>query len=277
MEIVRSQKCSPGEGRIQSSLVYQFVPVIRCLQAAERQWLWGMRIGICEDETVFLEFEEKRIHEFFAKQGETVEAETFEDGTPLLTQVSQGKRYDLILLDLQMQQSDGMEIAAEIRKYDRTVPIIFVTGVENRAVEGYHVDALDYVIKSELDARLEVALNRFMAKRKESSIAFDTAEGETVVLAFSDILWVESEKRGVKIVTTEESYYTAQAIGKVTAQLPAEQFMEVYKAVFVQLRAIKRMGNDFVEMVNGETLPLSRRKRKQVMSGVLDLVKGRLV
>lgn len=236
----------------------------------------GMRIGICEDEAVFLEFEEKRICEFFAKQWETVEAETFADGTPLLAQVSQGKRYDLILLDLQMQQSDGMEIAAEIRKYDRTVPIIFVTGVENRAVEGYHVDALDYVIKSELDARLEVALNRFLAKRKESSIAFDTAEGETVVLAFADILWVESEKRGVKIVTAEESYYTAQAIGKVTAQLPAEQFMEVYKSVFVQLRAIKRMGNDYVEMVNGETLPLSRRKRKQVMSGVLDLVKGRL-
>ena len=246
------------------------------LAGAGKAMVTGMRIGICEDEAVFLEFEEKRIREFFAKQGEAVETETFADGTPLLEQVSQGKRYDLILLDLQMQQSDGMEVAAEIRKYDRTVPVIFVTGVENRAVEGYHVDALDYVIKSELDARLEVALNRFLTKRKESSIALDTAEGETVVLAFSDILWVESEKRGVKIVTAEESYYTAQAIGKVTAQLPAEQFMEVYKSVFVQLRAIKRMGNDFVEMANGETLPLSRRKRKQVMSGVLDLVKGRL-
>jgi len=65
-----------------------------------------MRCGVrylgtmaCEDETVFLEFEEKRIREFFAKQGETVEAETFADGTPLLEQVSRGKRYDLILLN----------------------------------------------------------------------------------------------------------------------------------------------------------------------------------
>lgn len=236
-----------------------------------------MRIGICEDEAVFLEFEEKRIREFFAKRGESVETETFADGTPLLEKVSQGKRYDLILLDLQMQQSDGMEIATEVRKYDRTVPIIFVTGVENRAVEGYHVDALDYVIKSELDARLEDALSRFLSKRREASLAFDTTEGETVVLAFSDILWVESEKRGVKIVTAGENYYSAQAVGKVAAQLPAEQFMEVHKAVFAQLRAIKRMGNDFIEMANGEMLPLSRRRRKQVMSGVLDLVKGRLV
>jgi len=277
VEIVRSQKCSPGEGRIQFALVHQFVPVIRCLQATERQWLWGMKIGICEDEAVFLEFEEKRIREFFAKQGEKTDVESFADGIQLLEQMKQGERYDLLLLDLQMQQSDGMEVAAEVRKYDRTVPIIFVTGVENRAVEGYHVDALDYVIKAELDTRLEAALSRFLNRRKESTIAFDTAEGETVVLAFSDILWVESEKRGVKIVTATESYYSAQPIGKVAAQLPEGQFMEIYKAIFAQLRAIKRMGNDSVEMANGETLPLSRRKRKQVMSGVLDLVKGRLV
>ena len=236
-----------------------------------------MRIGICEDEAVFLEFEEKRICEFLAKQGETPEVEKFADGVLLLEQIRRGARYDLLLLDLQMQQSDGIEVAAEVRKYDRAVPIIFVTGVENRAVEGYHVDALDYVVKSELDTRLEAALNRFLTKRRESVIAFDTAEGEMVVLTFSDILWVESEKRGVKIVTADESYYSAQPVGKVTVQLPAEQFMEVYKAVFVQLRAIKRIGNDFVEMANGATLPLSRRKRKQVMSGVLDLVKGKLV
>jgi len=239
--------------------------------------LRGMRIGICEDEAVFLEFEEKRIREFFTEQGEKTEVETFADGTLLLEQVRLGKRYDLLLLDLQMQQSDGMEVAAEVRKYDRTVPIIFVTGVENRAVEGYHVDALDYVVKAELDTRLEAALSRFLSKRKESTIAFDTAEGETVVLAFSDILWVESEKRGAKIVTATESYYSAQPIGKVAAHLPEGQFMEIYKAIFAQLRAIKRMGNDSVEMANGVTLPLSRRKRKQVMSGVLELVKGKLV
>ena len=251
--------------------------VMRRSQAAERQWLRGMRIGICEDEAVFLEFEEKRIREFFTKQGEQTEIETFADGILLLEQVRLGKRYDLLLLDLQMQQSDGMEVAAEIRKYNRTVPIIFVTGVENRAVEGYHVDALDYVVKSELDTRLEAALSRYLSKHKESTIAFDTAEGETVVLAFSDILWVESEKRGVKIVTAAESYYSAQPIGKVAAHLPEGQFMEIYKAIFAQLRAIKRMGNDSVEMANGVTLPLSRRKRKQVMSGVLELVKGKLV
>lgn len=233
-----------------------------------------MNIAICEDESLFLEFESRKVKDFFTSQGETVHIHTFSDGRELLTTYSQNKSYDLLLLDLQMAHSDGMEIAGEIRKLDRNVPIIFVTGVENRAVEGYLVEALDYVVKTELEERLENALLRFLHKRKEQSLALETTHGELILLPFHQILWLESEKRGTKIITPTETYYSAQPVGKLAPLLPQEEFMEIYKSIFVQLRAIKRMGNDSVEIIGGHTLPMSRRKKKQVMSGVLELVKG---
>ncbi len=235
-----------------------------------------MKIAICEDEQLFLDFEVKIVKDFLVAQGEVADIHTFPDGTELLASYDNQDCYDLILLDLQMAHSDGMEIARAIRQLDRTVPIIFVTGVEHRALEGYHVEALDYVVKSDIENRLPAALLRFLNKRKESSIAFETAEGETIILPFERILSLESEKRGTKITTMTETYYSPQPIGKVSPLLPEQQFMEIYKSVFVQLRAIKRMGNDYVEMADESTLPLSRRKKKQVMSGVLELVKGRI-
>ncbi|MBR4084922.1 MAG: response regulator transcription factor [Lachnospiraceae bacterium] len=235
-----------------------------------------MRIGICEDEQLFLEFEVKIVQDFFTAHNEVVEIHTFSDGTELLESYGGKDCYDLILLDLQMTHSDGMEIAGAIRQLDRTVPIIFVTGVEHRALEGYHVEALDYVVKSDIDNRLPTSLLRFLDKRRESSIALETTNGETIILPYERILSLESEKRGVKITALTETYYSAQPISKVAALLPQQHFMEIYKSVFVQLRAIKRIGSDYVEMADGSTLPLSRRKKKRVMSGVLELVKGRI-
>lgn len=235
-----------------------------------------MKIGICEDEQIFSDFEGKIVKDFFTAQGEVVDIHTYADGTELLKSYENKNNYDLLLLDLQMEHSDGMEIAGAIRQLDKAVPIIFVTGVESRAAEGYHVEALDYVVKSDIENRLPAALVRFLNKRKESSVAFETTEGEMILLPFERILSLESEKRGTKITTFTETYYSAQPIGKVSPLLPKQQFMEIYKSVFVQLRAIKRMGNDYVEMTDGSTLPLSRRKKKQVMSGVLELVKGRI-
>lgn len=233
-----------------------------------------MKIGICEDEQLFLDFEVKIVKDFFVARGEVVDIHTFPDGTELLASYHDHDCYDLLLLDLQMEHSDGMEIAGAIRQLDRATPIIFVTGVENRALEGYQVEALDYVVKSELETRLQSALQRFLDKRRESSIALETTDGETIILPFERIISLESEKRGVKITTLTDTHYSTQPIGKVATLLPPELFMEIYKSIFVQLRAIKRMGNDYVEMSDGSSLPLSRRKKKQVMSGILERMKG---
>ena len=236
-----------------------------------------MRIGICEDEEVYVKLVSEKVTEYFEKRGETVSLDVFSDGAPFLKILREGKSYDLILLDLQLEHSDGMEIAEEIRKKDEAVPLIFVTGMESRAAEGYGVEALDYVVKTQLDLRLEKALGHFWKKWQEHSLIFETSNGETVILAFSEILWIESEGRGVKIVTTSREYHNASLpVGKVTEKLPQESFVEIHKSVYVRIEMIKRIGQDAVVMSNDAALPLSRRKRKEVMGRVLETMKGKM-
>ena len=235
-----------------------------------------MRIGVCEDEEIYVKLVSEKTKEFFQEQGETITMDVFSDGAPFLKAIQDGAHYDLILLDLQLEHSDGMEIAEKLRQLDVKVPLIFVTGMEDRAAEGYGVEALDYVVKSKLGTRLPQALKRFWEKRKDSCLVFETSEGETVIISFRDVLWVESEGRGVKIVTTQREYVNASIpVGKVTVELSEEDFLEIHKSVYVQVREIKRICTDQVIMSNGAALPLSRRKRKAVMVKVLEIVKGR--
>lgn len=236
-----------------------------------------MKIAICEDEPVYVDHESKQLKTFFEERGEEAQLTCFSDGTPLLRALMEGERYDLILLDLQLENSDGMNVAEEIRKIDRGVSLIFVTGMESRAAEGYWVEAMDYVVKSKLEERLPKALQRFWEKRKDSCLVFEMGGGEAVILSFRDILWVESEGRGVRVVTARREFVNASLpVGRVTAELPENEFLEIHKSVYVQVREIKRIGTDQVIMSSGAALPLSRRRRKAVMLKVLETVKGRM-
>ena len=266
-----------------------------------------MRIAICEDEQIYRDMLKSKILAYFNK----ADADTYNDGIDLLKAIDSGRKYDLIFMDLQMEHSDGMETAARIRGKDRDVKIIFVTGIENRATEGYRVAAFDYIVKSELDTMLIPALDRFTRESETEKIAIETEDGETVIIPVKKILWIESEKRGTKLAVLEnrkdevrlakthvseknnmqsvkrqnnndaieascrKEYHCPLPIGKVITMIDPSVFIEVYKSVYVQTMQIRRLGNDKVIMSDGSELPLSRRKRKAVMSEVLKNVRNR--
>ena len=96
-------------------------------------------------------------------------------------------------------------------------------------------------------------------------------------MSFQSILWVESENRGVKIVTAEREYHNPSlSVGKIVEKLPTEIFVEIHKSVYVRIEEIRRIGADNVIMSNNVSLPMSRRKRKEVMGKVLKTMKGKM-
>lgn len=246
-----------------------------------------MRIAICEDERVYLDLIKEKTTDFFREKKVSIATDSFSDATLLLDKIEEGRKYDLILMDLQMKHSDGMEIARILKDRNISVPVMFVTGIENRAYQGYSVDALDYVVKKDLDTRLPEALSRFLEKQKTNTIAVpikkatrnenirsDSAgfDKETAVIKIKDILWVESDGRCSKLVIKDHEIESPLGIGKLAEMLPADDFVEIYKAIFVNIREIKRVGNDTVKMSNDRELPLSRRKRNDVLCAVLKKV-----
>ncbi|MBR5178858.1 MAG: response regulator transcription factor [Lachnospiraceae bacterium] len=236
-----------------------------------------MRIAICEDEHIYLELIKTKVVEYFKKRQVSINTDSYTDASLLPAKIDEGKHYDLILMDLQMKHSDGMEIMKGLRARSVGTPVIFVTGLEERAYEGYGVDALDYVVKKDMDTRLPEALNRFVEKSKAGILAIPGRDGETNMVKTDEILWAESDGRGSKFIVKEAretiNIESRLAIGKVTEMLPQPDFVEIYKSIYVNVSEIKRVGNDTVKMSDGRELPLSRRKRNDVLKAVLDKVR----
>ena len=232
-----------------------------------------MKIAVCEDEKIYSDLLKKRVEEYFSEHGVHTEISVFQDSEPLISSLAE-HTYDIIFLDIQLENSDGMETAAAIRKADRKTAIIFVTGLENRAVDGYSVAAYDYIVKSTFDDRIEKVLDRFLNEYSRGTVSLTIGNDETVIVPVNDILWIESDGRGAVIGTSNTQYSTVQPVSRIIPLLPENMFTEIYLSVFVQTSKIVNIGNDSVEIAGGKSLPVSRRKRKSVMSAVMKSVRG---
>ena len=232
-----------------------------------------MRIAICEDEHIYLELIKNKVVEYFKERQVSINTDSYTDASLLPVKIDEGRQYDLILMDLQMKHSDGMEIAKKLRSIGVDTPVIFVTGIEERAYQGYSVDALDYVLKKDMELRLPEALDRFMERQKTVTIAVPNRDEGTAVIKLKDLLWVESDGRGSSLKVREsgqkKNIESRLAIGKVAEMLPKDDFVEVYKSIYVNISEIRRVDNDTVTMSDGSELPLSRRKRNDVLLAVI--------
>ena len=180
-------------------------------------------------------------------------------------------------LERKYHKSDGINTASLIRRYDSSAAVIFVTSIENRAVEGYSVSAFDYIIKSSLEDRLYSVLDRLFSKRKATMISVQSDDGSVSLVSSSDVLYIESDGRGTKVTLLNNSIHSPLAVGKISEMLPQDRFIEIHKSIYVQISKIKRIDTDTIEMINEVTLPVSRRKRKLVMTAVMNGIKDGII
>lgn len=233
-----------------------------------------MRTAICEDEKIYSDKLKESLIGFLSLHKEKAEIDVFTGGVPLAEKLKNGSRYDIIFLDIQLESSDGMDIAEIIRQHDKNVPIIFVTGLENRASDGYAVQAFDYIIKSDFDAKFEKVMTRLMQTLTKTSLSLEDVSGNLEIISIADIMYVESEGRGTAVHTAEKAIHTNIPISKLSEELSEYVFIEIYKAIYVNISKIKRTLTDTLELSDGKILPMSRRRKKAVLTAVMENVRS---
>lgn len=233
-----------------------------------------MRTAICEDERIYSDKLSESLKKYLFSHNEKTEIDLFTDGVPLAEKLESGSQYDVIFLDIQLENSDGMNTAEIIRQYDKNVPIIFVTGLENRASDGYAVQAFDYIIKSDFDAKFEKVMTRLMQTLTKTSLSLEDVSDNLEIIPIAEIMFVESEGRGTAVHTAEKTIHTNIPISKLSAELPESDFLEVYKAIYVNISKIKRTLTDTLELSDGKILPMSRRRKKAVLTAVMERMRS---
>ena len=174
---------------------------------------------------------------------------------------------DILLLDVDLPGTDGMSAAREVRARDDRVAIVFITNMAQYAVEGYEVDACDYMVKpisyAGFAERLKRAAGWSDRRRGHHVLLSDGAELKRVRTA--GILWLEKDRNYLIWHTRSGEFRERGTVGDALEKLRAsgagDSFAECCAGFVVNLEHVEAIGKDTLT-VSDHTLPVSRRMRK---------------
>jgi len=214
------------------------------------------------------------LSQFFNESGEDYTTSTFEDGVSFLNDYSFS--YDFIIFDIDMPQMSGIDTAKELRKKDSNVTIMFVTNMPQYALEGYSVEAVDYVLKplSYPDFRLKMKkATRYILRNSVKKVTINTTEEGLITVDSSDIYYVESKLHYIYYHTKKGIYKMRAKLTEVEDILLPYHFARSGGSFLINLAYLEKIdGNEIV--VAGETLPLSRRMKASLMSAFTKYMGG---
>ena len=217
-----------------------------------------MRIALCDDEISLVQSYAGIIREWSQKTGYPCEISTFCSSRNLLFEFQDGYRFDLLLLDIEMPEMNGMELARAIRQIDRRVMIVFLTNYDNFVFEGYEVGAFRYLMKSEAEKKLFPLLDHVAAEQgQEKEYLLIRAGGGEERLELSSLLYLEASKHDSILHAKEGDRLLKLPISKLAELLP-ENFLFSHRSFIVNLQYLERLSKTECLMSNGASVPVSR-------------------
>lgn len=202
-----------------------------------------LRIGICDDiydARLVLRAALERVLEKRRVQGQFRE---FSSGEGLLRWLeSHAGELDLVFLDMEMGELDGMETARRLRAADAGLQLVFVTGYAEHVFDGYSVGALGYLLKPPKAEQLEEVLDRAQAALvRDLDRAYICRSGDTHYrIPIANILYFVSDRRQVACVTAGREYTFYGKLDTVAAEVGAD-FVRIHQRYLVRTGAVDRM------------------------------------
>jgi two-component system LytT family response regulator len=185
----------------------------------------------------------------------------------LATDFLRNNTTDLIFLDIHLPKLKGM---AFLKTLTNPLAIIITTAYHQYAVEGFNLNVTDYLLKPFEFERFLVAVTKVKTlqteKRKpgeseeKKDFIFLNVQKKKVKILFSEILYIESQREYIKIVTTKKEYISKMSTHEIESLLPANLFKRIHRSFIVSVSKIESYTAEMVEM-NGISIPIGRGYR----------------
>ena len=175
---------------------------------------------------------------------------------------------DLMFLDIQMPQLLGTDL---LRTLNNPPKVIFTTAYREFAIEGFELNAVDYLLKpisferflKAVNKVMDIKLPQQMQQETQDAYLYFRSDRKMHKVAMDDIIFIESLKDYIKVVTKSKTIITKQSISSIEERLPKSSFIRIHRSFIVSLSKVQSYSPELIAIGN-EELPVSRMYRHEV-------------
>ncbi len=236
-----------------------------------------IKIAIVEDDAVCF----NELKSFFARYSiETncsIFVDWFETADAFLTTYVNGA-YQMVVMDIEMPGTDGMEAAKILRRKDEDILIFFVTNLSQYAVESYEVQAFNFMVKPIVYNNFYMKMNRAIQRLKNEAytkVTVSVKENDKFVdkiIPISDIRYVEVYNHAITYHTTKGNFIArGESMKTIDANLESRGFSMCDQSYLINLKYITAVDKDEVYL-GDDVIKISRRRRSEFLSAVAQYI-----
>lgn len=224
------------------------------------------RIAICDDDEYFRIREKQLISEYMESKHYGYEIDLYPSGVELLKQKEEVLQYDIIFLDINMKEMDGIETAKEIRKITEAVCLVFVTAFIAYAPAGYKVNAVRFLLKDDkyLDREIRECLETILYKidYEEHHMTFEFQEGKQEI-CLEDLIYIESNLHRLNFYMAgkDKKRYTMYAkLDEIDNLLKESGFFRIHKSFLVNFKYVTDVERYQAILLDGKSIAISKAR-----------------
>ena len=223
-----------------------------------------MKVAVCDDNREFCEKERTTIKDVFKQyfQGEDCQVDIYNDGQTIINYSDNA--YDMVFLDLELGDENGFDIAEQIVLMNNDAIIIFVTSHENLVYEAFRFRPLGYIVKDRFDREFTRMMVKIVDKLIKMRQVIELG-GEKFYV--DRVVSIATQKRKICVKSLKGEILLADSYTRHVAELEKYGFVQSSKGVLINMKYIKSIDedNDVFVMYNNERVPISRRRKKDVI------------
>lgn len=230
-----------------------------------------LKVAVCDDEDYIVDLIEEYVLRFGKENNMDFKIYKFYEGEAL---IKSEMRFDLVFLDIMMNQLDGIETGKILKDRYMKTQIVYISSFPDYSMRAHKVHAFDYVTKPISYSNIEDVLNDLKKLNSNNHITDDfirlkLEDYSEIMLNTDDILYFEyCESRKIYVYTTDGKIIKVNdTLFDILKRVNQAQFVQPYKAYIVNMKYVRKIakGSKSIFMVNGVEIGLSGRKQKEFM------------
>lgn len=227
-----------------------------------------LHIAVCDDNIDELSNMAHLVNEYRLSRNLNCEYAVFHNGFDLISALEKGKQFSFYCLDIIMPAYTGIEVAKEIRQFDKNAPIVFFTSSHEFALESYSVNAINYVLKPVTKEKFFFTIDKVLEHLKieqDEAIVVKSSDGIQRIL-LSNLVYAEVEGRDVfyHLISGKKIECAEPFLPVCEKLLKYGKFIKTHRSYIINMQYIDAIGINTLIMQNKLSVPIAQGKTREI-------------